>query len=84
MNRPKHKTSTGNKHKRKDTVKHKTKSMAQSHQEDEDLSDVCHRLELSDQEPDGGKFRDNITILRILHLWPDNWIDCITLKTSLA
>lgn len=58
MNRSKHKKPTGNKHKRKDTVKHNARSMSQSHQEDEDLSDVCHRLELSDQEPDGGKFRD--------------------------
>lgn len=59
MNRPKHKNITGNKHKRKDTVKHNTRCRPQSNQDDdEDLSDVCHRLELSDQEPDGGTFRD--------------------------
>lgn len=58
MNRPKHKNITGNKHKSKYTVKHNTRCRPQRNQEyDEDLSDVCHRLELSDQEPDGGTFR---------------------------
>lgn len=55
MNRPKHKKTTVNKHKKKDIVKHSSRGRHQSHQEDEDLSDVCHRLELSDQETDGGK-----------------------------